>query len=220
MTFVYATVLRDKTPLAEYPLGKPEFSSAAASILSQITIESPRFTAQQANYLFTTMFDTDGITYVCVSDKTLDARIRNTFINELQREWRLKYGSSCSSFAAHEKDAEFGAVIERVMNNYNDERTRKLNIIKENLTEAQNEMSKNMEVVFDRDSKLMVMSDKADEVADQSQLFYQGATDLRRKMCWQKYKNIVLIVVVVVIVLIVLIIAYSLKSSKKDDKDK
>ena len=119
MSFIYAIVLRDKTPLAEFPLNKPELASSASSILSQVNLESPRLTAQQGNYLFTTLSDSDNITFIGISDKATDAQLRNSFINEIQREWRLKYGSSCSSFAAHEKDAEFGPIIEKVLNNYN-----------------------------------------------------------------------------------------------------
>ena len=116
MSFIYGIVLHDKTPLAEFPQNDPEISSLASNILFQLNSESPRLTAEQGNYLFTTLSEKDRITYICVSDKTVSSELRNTFMNQLQQEWRLKYGSRCSKFAAHEKDAEFGPVIQRLIN--------------------------------------------------------------------------------------------------------
>lgn len=221
MTFIYAIVLRDKTPLAEFPLNKPELASSASSILSQVNLESPRLTAQQGNYLFTTLSDSDNITFIGISDKTADAQLRNSFINEIQREWRLKYGSSCSSFAAHEKDAEFGPIIEKVLNNYNNERTKQLQVVHNNISEAQMEMSKNMEMALNRGNRINEISEKADDVSQQSQLYYQGTTELRRKMCWQKYKMFVIIGVIVTFFIILLIVIWASKNkSKESDKEK
>lgn len=214
MSFVYAIVLRDKTPLAEFPLNKPELASSASSILSQVNLESPRLTAQQGNYLYTTLSDSDNITFIGISDKSTEAQLRNSFINEIQREWRLKYGSSCSSFAAHEKDAEFGPIIEKVLNNYNNERAKQLQVVHNNISEAQMEMSKNMEMALNRRNRINEISEKADDVSQQSQLYYQGTTDLRRKMCWQKYKMFVLIGSLITILIIFLIIVWAVKNNK------
>lgn len=219
MSFLYSIVLRHKTPLAEFPLNRPELASSASSILSQVNVESPRLTAQQGNYLYTTLSDPDGITFICISDKTTDPQLRNSFINEIQREWRLKYGSTCSSFTAHEKDAEFGHIIEQVINNYNNERAKNLQAVHENVNEAQMEMSKNMSLVLDRKDKFNQMVEKADDVAEQSQLYYQGATHLRRKMCWQKYRIFLLIAIIILLVIIGLIINYSIKKKSNDSDE-
>ena len=82
-------------------------------------------------------------------------------------------------------------------------------------------MSKNMEMALNRRNRINEISEKADDVSQQSQLYYQGTTDLRRRMCWQKYKMYVLIGSIVTLFIILLIVVWASKNkSNNNDKEK
>jgi hypothetical protein len=218
MSIAYALVAREQLPLAEFSLSPALNFKQVNSILSQLDPKSPRFSAEQGSQAFSTFTDSDRITFLCCSDRSVDSGTRASFLSELQREWRLQFGSAGSSFQFLQKNQEFGPVIERLLKSYADpERSRGLREIRTNIEETQAQMSQNMEQALTHGTRLEEMQEQADGVADAADVYHREAAAIRRRMCWQRYK--IIIIVAILVVVAVLLLGYWVRSGSKDDGD-
>jgi hypothetical protein len=220
MSISYALVAREQVRLAEFSLSPTLNVKQVTSILSQLDPKSPRFSAEQGSQMFSTFTDSDRITFLCCSDRSVDSMTRGSFLTELQREWRLKFGSSGSSFQFLQKNQEFGPIIERLLKSYADpERSRGLREIRANIEETQLQMSQNLEQALTRNTRLEQMQDQADGVADAAGTYHREATAIRRRMCWQRYRTAAIVAIVVVVVIAVLVLGYRVRSGGHGNED-
>jgi vesicle-associated membrane protein 72 len=212
MSIAGAVVARDQVRLAEYFLSNP--APNISSILSQVSPKSPRLSAEQGPYIFTAQTDPDRITFLCCADKSIDASVRTAFVGDLQREWRLAFGPQGAGFGALQKNPEFAPVIERLLKSYNTARSQKLGTVQQNIEEAQSQMTQNLTVAMARGAKLSAMEDQANEVADAADAYHREAAQIRRRMCWERYRMKVIVAVVILVVAVAAIVVYSIR---KDD---
>jgi hypothetical protein len=213
----YALVALDRTPLAEYPAATLFNSQVVPSILAQINSKSGHLSAEQGTQIYVTFTDQDHVTFLCCCDKSVDSSTRVAFLNELQREWRLKYGPRASSFSSHEKDSEFGPVIDRLLKSYNEDLSNSIRKVKANLEEAQTTMAHNMELAMVRDATLNQMEDKVNDISIAADAYHRDAIDLRRRMCWERYRNYVFAAVGLLVVLAIILFVAYLKNGGSDD---
>jgi hypothetical protein len=218
--FTYSLIALDRIPLAEFPAASSVNSQVVASILAQINSKSGHLSAEQGSQIYATFTDQDRITFLCCSDKSVESSVRAAFLNELQREWRLKYGSRASSFGSHEKDSEFGPVIERLIKSYNDDLSKNIRKVRANLEDAQTTMAHNMELALTRDATLNQMEDTVNGISDAADAYHRDAIELRRRMCWERYRNYVLAFATLFAVLgIVLFVSYMKNGGSNDDSE-
>ncbi|OHT00496.1 Synaptobrevin family protein [Tritrichomonas foetus] len=208
MSFHYALVARGTTPLAEYSLISGNYRSIALKMLESIDPKTPVAIVEQGKSVFYSLTDSDRITFLCLCDSTVVATLRSSFVEELQRKWRQKYGNSAAGFAPNSKNQEFGQTeIATLLRSFNSERNAKLAQAKQNLQETQDKMTQNLTMAFARGEQLNIMEQKAENIKDSAQTFHREATNVRRKMCLQKWRwyflgaGIVLVVIFIIVVI-------------------
>jgi hypothetical protein len=215
MTIAGALVARDQVRLAEFFLSNPP--PQISSILAQVSPKSPRLSAEQGAFIYTAQTDPDRITFLCCADKSVDASVRSAFVADLQREWRLAFGSNGAGFGALQKDPEFRPVIERLLKSYNTPRSQKLVTVQHNIEDAQSQMTQNLTAAMTRGGKLAVMEDQANEVADSADAYHREAAQLRRRMCWERYRMKIIIVMLLVMAVVSFAVVYSLRNHEEED---
>lgn len=203
MSFKGAVVLSGMTIVVKYP-GSLEVSDHLNSIISQLNPKTPRLSAERGSLQFTTITDNDGLTVIGITDTDIDIQARNRFINDIQREWRLKYGASAPSFAQFSKSEEFGPTIDSIIKSYNN--NAQLKVARSNIEDAQQEMSKNFANVMARSDIIEELDQKSDSIVDQSNLYAVQATNFRKQMCIRKYKWHVLSIVLILIIIFFMIV--------------
>ena len=204
----YALVARGTTPLAEYSLVQGNHRTIALKMLENVDPQSPCALVEQSQNVFFSITDPDRMTYLCLCGQSVLPAQRRSFLEELRNKWRQKYGNNASSFAADSKNKEFGAIeIRNLLNSFNSEIYSKLAQAKQNLAETQEQMAQNLTMAFLRHEQLNIMEEKAENIKDSAQTFQRNATDIRRKMCFQKYRwyfvgSLVAIIVIFLIIVV------------------
>ncbi|KAH0794416.1 Synaptobrevin family protein [Histomonas meleagridis] len=205
--FQYAMVANGIKPLAEYAILDGNHRKIAVKMLENLDPKTPRAIIEQGNYVFMTLTDPDKTTYLCLTSKNVSPQARISFLQDLQRKWRSKYGNGGASFPPNSKDNEFGKTeIAALIRNFNSERNQKLTTIKENIAQAQEQMTQNLTMAFARGEQLEVMEKKAENIQNSSSTFHREATNVRKKMCFQKWKWYLLIFIIIVVVILVIIL--------------
>ena len=193
--------------------------AAVVKIVGQVDVRNPRLSAEHGSVIFTTLTEPDGITYLCKCDRAVEPTLRTTFVNELQREWRVQFGANGASFGQLEKNAEFAPVIERLINTYNSERARKLHEVKTNIGEAQAEMTRNVERAMVRGATINEMEDQANDIAETADAYRRDARALRRRMCCQRYMMLFITILVLLLLALVATLVVVVKHQMKEDKN-
>ncbi|KAK8878499.1 hypothetical protein M9Y10_005274 [Tritrichomonas musculus] len=205
--FQYALVARGTTPLAEYALVQGNQRNIAIKMLESLDPKTPNAIVEQGKSIFYSLTDPDRMTFLALCDAGVTPTLRSSFLEELQRKWRQKYGNSAASFAPNSKNNEFGATeIRNLLTSFNTERNAKLAQAKQNLQETQEKMTQNLTMAFARGEQLNIMEQKAENIKDSAQTFHREATNVRRKMCLQKWRWYILGGVIVIVVIFIIIV--------------
>ena len=205
--FHYALVAYQAKPLAEYSLISGNYKNIALKMLQSIDSKTPNAIVEQGKNIFYSLTDPDHVTFLVLCDSTVQATLRNSFLEELQRKWRQRYGNSAASFAPNSKNQEFGNTeIASLLRSFNTERNAKLAQAKQNLEETQNKMTQNLTMAFARGEQLNIMEQKAENIKTSAQTFHREATNVRRKMCFQKWRWYILGAAIVAVVIFIIVV--------------
>lgn len=223
MAFQYAMVARGTTPLAEYSTTRGNVQAIANQILENIDPSKHVGVFEQDKYVYQSLCTPDRMVYLCCTEKSVSGSLRNSFLEELQRRWKQKYGSAVSQMKALSKSVEFQPDMVSLFSTYNSERARKMATIKANIAESQETMTQNLNEALARGAKFELMEKNATTIKKSTEAFKRETTALRKKMCFQKYKWYILAVgITVVLILAIVLFAcggfsfYKCKSSSKE----
>lgn len=186
--FQYALVARGATPLAEFSIVGGNSRNIAIKMLENIDPKTPRAVVEQSQHVFMTITEPDRVTFLVLTDKAVSPAARLSFLNDLKSKWRQRYGNSAGGFAPNSKNAEFGPEMAALIHNYNSDKFAKITTIKQNLEQTQDTMTQNLTMALARGEQLNVMETKAENIKDSAATFRREATNVRRKMCLQKWK--------------------------------
>jgi hypothetical protein len=204
----YALVARGTTPLAEYSIVQGNARSIAVKMLESIDPKKPRNMVEQSNGTFLSLTESDRLTYLCLTDRQINAGTGYTFLEELRNKWKARYGNSAASFAPNSKNAEFGqAEMASLMRNYNTQSSQKLNQIKSNLENAQSTMAQNLSMTLARGEQLTTMEGKAEDIRNSAQSFRREAEKVRCQECVAKWRWYILGTAIVLVVILVIVLA-------------
>ena len=206
--FQYGMVARGEIPLAEYSTVQGNHRSIALRMLQSINPQDPRCIVEQAGHTFYSLTDQNRTTFLCLADSSVSRNLQISFCEELQRKWRTRYGNNTNSFMANSKDSEFGPEIATLISIYNNERQKKIAQIKDNISDAQAQMTKNLSLALARGEQLNIMEEKANEIKDSATQFKREATKVKNKMCCQRYMwYFIGIAIGILVIFIILLIA-------------
>ena len=118
--FKYALVARGSVPLAEFPRNSTDIHEKSMKILSKLDPSAPFSVVEQQNLVFTASTTKDGLSFVCLCDKSVETRRVGQFLSALKSKWMQTYGPASADFQQGEKDSEFGPQMQELLNHYNE----------------------------------------------------------------------------------------------------
>lgn len=210
--FKHCMVARGSIPLAEYPASDVDLHEKSMKFLSRLDPSSPHSVMEQSSLLFTAATESDGVSFVCCCDRSVETKSVGLFLSNLKSQWVQAYGVSTSSFSMNEKSGEFGVIMRELLEHFN-EKSSKQRVIDDGYAPA------NLSIAPLRDEE-----DELDELSVAANPFPlqdspppelpddfhgdQSLTALKLKVFWQRNKVPILIVAaIVVLVLLVLVIS-------------
>lgn len=199
MSILYAVVARGNVIMASGPEPNQGLNAALKGVFSKIT--SGRLHQIDQGKQVVRIITDNGMNFACLADSSVDSKRQVSFLEELQRQWVRKYGQGTQNFAENQKNGEFGPTIQSSLSAFNSEQGHKIAIIKENIMQAQEAMTKNLEEALKRGDSLEAMENKANELNNHAQQFERSTKDLKRKMCFQKYRWYFLGALIVVVLI-------------------
>jgi vesicle-associated membrane protein 7 len=204
----YALVARGTTPLAEFSVVQGNARATALRMLETID-PSKRNMVEQANGTFLSQTDPDRITFLCLTDRQINAKTGYAFLDELRAKWRARYQNSGASFAPNSKNSEFGQTeIATLMRQYNAPSSQKLNQIKANLDATKDTMTQNLSMALTRGENLTTMEGKAEDIRSSAATFRREAEKVRCAQCCAKWRWYILgIAILLVVIVVILMIA-------------
>ena len=220
MTFVYALVAKNQTPLADYSSFEGNFKTFALKMLEGIEPQDHYTFSEQGEYIFNASIASDRLVFLVLTSKNVAQPLRISFLEELERKWRARYGNKSASFQPYSKSIEFGADIQVLFSTYNSERAQKLGKIREDIAKSQEITSRNLTLALARGEQLEIMSQKAEILKDSTTAFHREATKVKKAMFCQKWRNtiiFVLFLLVIIAVTIGIIVALTKKKKSKND---
>jgi vesicle-associated membrane protein 7 len=204
--FRYALIAHGTTPLAEYSVVSGNSRSVILKMLESLDPSKPRSYADQQGGHILSLTDADRISYDCVVDPQISQSEGYSFLEEVKLKWCQRYGNSGQSFAASSKNDEFGnGEMASIMRNYNSQTYDKINKVKQNLENAQAEMTQNLTMALARGEQLSMMEQKADDIRASAQQFQRQATNLKWQQCFNKWRWWILGVIIVLVVIFVIV---------------
>jgi hypothetical protein len=207
MSYIYGLVSYDQTPLAEFTSAKGgNYRTIARDIVSTLKFDGGRIALDQDRFVFSALSENTKLSVIVLSDKGLDASNRFYVVDQIRNKFIGKYLSSYSSASEFSKSKEFAPEIERIFKECQSPTAAKIAAINANLEATSNIMSQNLSAALARSEKLEVMQEKAESIKSNAQQFEREATDIRKAMCFQRYKWYFIIGAIVLAVIIVIVI--------------
>jgi hypothetical protein len=91
----------------------------------------------------------------------------------------------------------------------------KVERLHQRLNEVKDKMAENVNAVVSNGNDLLICEEKAANLELASKDFEQKSTQVKRAMCWQKYRLYIGTTIIVIVILLVLIVPIALSFSKK-----
>lgn len=216
MSFQYGMVARGTIPLAEFSLAQGNQRIVAIQMLENVNPnECQTSMVEQSGHIFFCLTEQDRTSYLCLADSSVNKNIMLNFCEELQRKWRTRYGNNSNTFLANSKDAEFGPEIQKLLSVFNNERSKKISTIRNNIAQAQDQMTKNLSLALARGEQLTIMEEKANTILESTTTFKRESKKVRKRMCFQRYMwYFIGIAIGAVFILVILFIACNPNFSK------
>ena len=188
------------TILSIYPNDDTTLTNEIKPIISKLDVTNPISVIEKKDFLFTSLTDRNSISYIIISDKEVDSNHCGSFLTSLKQKWLTKYGIESTNFIEFQKNQEFGEIISELL-------------IKENQGRISiNNQNQNEKI----DGPIIESNEINIEENDQVKLpltfpsdhYSESVTQLKIKICWQKYKCLFLTLLILIIIIILLIIIY------------
>jgi hypothetical protein len=127
-------------------------------MLQSVDPSSPTAFGENGDFVFATVTDPDFTMYMCLTDKTVAAKDRLAFCEELRRRWLGRSGTRASQFTPSSRNVDFGETeIAGMLREYNSPFARKVGAIRANLDATRMQMSQNLSMAVSRGEALDVM---------------------------------------------------------------
>eukprot|EP01117_Protostelium_nocturnum_P018670 TRINITY_DN7853_c0_g2_i1.p1 TRINITY_DN7853_c0_g2~~TRINITY_DN7853_c0_g2_i1.p1 ORF type:complete len:217 (-),score=79.45 TRINITY_DN7853_c0_g2_i1:12-662(-) len=162
-----------------------------------------RMTIESGPYYFCYLVENEVI-FLTLCDKSFPKKLAMRFLEELQKEFDIQYGSEVSSAKRPYTFVKFDAFIEKTKKVYTDNRSQQnLNKVTEDLSDVQKIMARNINEILHRGDKIDSVTKKSDDLLAGTVKYAKLAKDLNASF-WLRKEGLIGIA----IVLFVLIVYY------------
>ena len=198
----YGLVARQRVILCDG--GQEGFEESSQAVVDGLQPSVNMISYESSNYVYHIMVS-NGLTFLCVTDKVFDRQIAFGFLRELERQLQATGLREKANYAGpYALRHEFGSVLATQLHQYSS--GDQLSHLQGRVTEVTGIMTENIEKVMHRGEALEDLTDRSALLAHSSTDFRHSSTKLRKKLFWKSVKMWV-IFIIVLLVIVALIIA-------------
>lgn len=150
----------------------------------------------------------DGITYLCMTDDGMSRLVAFKFLEDVKKRFTAMFAERAQTAISYSLNADFQAVISRLMETANDSSNRKyrssdgkLSEIADDIESTKDAVIMNLEKVLDRGDKMELLVKKSEQLGDNSSLFAQRSKRLKYRL-WCKHMKMKLLLVLACLIII------------------
>ena len=146
----------------------------------------------------------NGVCYLTLCDRTYPKKLAYQYLEELQREFDARHGTSVDAAARPYAFIKFDTFIQRTKKLYSDARTqRNLNKLNDDLHDIQQIMTKNINDIMGQGERLDRVSEMSGALSAESKKYSKKARDLSRQALIQKYMPMAVFALILMVVLMI-----------------
>lgn len=134
-------------------------------------------------------------------------RIPFLFLEDMKERFLTAYGTQAQTAIAYAMTNEFGKVIQKQMDYFNNNHVDTIASINNKIDDVRNIMVQNIDMVLERGEKLELLVDKADKLQAEAFKFERQSRSLKSAMFWRRVKLVTLIFFVVAIIIWIITVA-------------
>ncbi|KAI8566071.1 hypothetical protein RHMOL_Rhmol02G0011100 [Rhododendron molle] len=193
-SFVYSSVARGTTVVAEYAAVNGNFPAVATQCLQRLPSANNKFSYNFERHAFNFLVK-DGYAYCAVAKESVEDQLSFAFLENLKADFEKRYGGGTEADTAVAKslDKEFGPIMKEHMQYTVD-----------HAEEIIGKLAKVKAQVTDRGESLAILDGKAQDLCVSAQQYKKTATQIKRKMWYKNMKT--KLVVIGILLLLALII--------------
>jgi vesicle transport protein SEC22 len=174
-----------------------EYQAQAKQLFRRMNGNAPvRGSLETGPYLFHYFLER-GVCYLVLCEKTFSKRQAFSYLEDLQTEFAMQYGSKIDTVSRPYSFIEFDTFIQKTKKSYMDSRSRRnFGQLNTELQDVQRIMVQNIDDVLQRGEALSALDDKASNLATLSQKYKKDAHYLNLRSSYAKIAGIVVVIVV------------------------
>ena len=199
----YALVARQRVILCDG--GREGFEQSSQAVLEGLQPSVTMISYESSSHVYHIMVS-DGLRYVCVTDKVFDRQIAFGFLKELERQLNSTGLRERANYVGpYALRGEFGSVMNTQLHKYSS--GDQLTHLQDRVSEVTDIMTENIEKVMCRGEALEDLTDRSTLLAHSSTDFRHSSNKLRKKLFWKSVKMWVIFIVILVVILFLIIAA-------------
>lgn len=197
----YSLVARERVILCDS--GREGFEHSSQSVLEGLQPTENMISYESSSHVYHIMVS-DGLRYVCVTDKTFDRQIAFSFLKELERQLHVTgLRDRANDVGPYALRQEFGSTMNTQLKKYSS--GDQLTQLQDRVSEVTGIMTENIEKVMRRGDALEDLTDRSTLLAHSSTDFRHSSNKLRKKLFWKSVKMWVILVIVLVVIFAVIL---------------
>ena len=214
MEFEYSAVTRNSVILAQHANTTGNFDVCVNEIINRINPNDSRFTCEKMNHRYFISHESKGLNFIVAGPLALQSQTAYNFLDQVHRNFIMKYGRLWENAPSFGMQSEFGPKLQSIMS----EKNNKLSQVKENLEQTTEIMNENLQKAMLRSTQIEKLDSSAQSIAELSSEYERQSRELRLKLCFEKYKFVILIGILIIIVILIIIIVTSVHRGNKNKK--
>ena len=178
MTILYALIARKKSVLAEFTSSSGNFPTVTRVLLSKIPDSDSKMSYEYDKYRFHYIVD-QGITFLCMSDESSKNRAAFSFLEEIKRLFRDRFGSVEQTALAFSLNELFSPTLQQRIEFYNtNPSTDNISRVQAQIDTVKDVMVENIDRVLERGERIELLVDKTEQLHQQAFKFEKLVSSL------------------------------------------
>lgn len=208
MPILYTLISKGTTVLVEYASKSGNFITVSRVILERIPQEESKRSYEYDEFMFHFMIQ-DGITYLCMSDKSFPRRICFTFLEDIKNNFLARYNfQQIQGATAFGLNQDFSGILIQRMNYYShDPSADQISQAKHQIEATKAIMVENIDKLLERAEKIDLLVQDTEKLQQQTFVFKQSSKKLRCEM-WKQNMKWYIIGCVSLVVLVWLLLSF------------
>ena len=215
MSIIYTIIAKDNEKiLCDYTDYHGTFEQYTQNLIKKTNNNIPKATITFKDFLFH-YISNDNLIYMCMAENNYPIDTAFEFLDVIKENFEKTFTKiEINQAYAYSFNNKFKYIIQSKMNYYNEHTLTKnenqLNLLKEGLINTKTELLNSQKFLDERNEKMELIVFKAENMKNDSTLYYKESKKLKNKVKYNKILNRIIFTLGIILVIICIIIFFLL----------